>query len=98
MMVAVIAVQTIAELLVIPIGLAVVSRYAPAGWTATLMGAWMLAKATAGFLAGQLYGWLLPTGLSLYLVLTAVCIAGGLLLIALSGTLRRYAGMDDPCL
>lgn len=93
MMVGVIGVQTAAELLVIPIGLAVVSRYAPAGWAATLMGAWMLAKAAAGFLAGQLYGWLLPTGLSLYAVLTAVCVAGGLLLIALSGRLRRYAGM-----
>jgi proton-dependent oligopeptide transporter, POT family len=93
MMVAVIGVQTVAELLVIPIALAVVSRYAPIGWTATLMGAWMLAKATAGFLAGQLYGWLLPTGLSLYLVLTAICVAGGLLLISLSGALRRYAGM-----
>ncbi|RZJ02393.1 MAG: MFS transporter, partial [Rubrivivax sp.] len=95
MMVAVIGVQTVAELLVIPIALAIVSRYAPVGWTATLMGAWMLAKATAGFLAGQLYGWLLPTGLSLYLVLTAICIAGGLLLISLSGALRRYAGMGD---
>ena len=93
MMVGVIGVQTAAELLVIPIGLAVVSRYAPAGWAATLMGAWMLAKAAAGFLAGQLYGWLLPTGLSLYAVLIAVCLAGGLLLIALSGRLRRYAGM-----
>lgn len=93
MMVAVIGVQTLAELLVIPIGLAVVSRYAPAGWGATLMGAWMLAKATAGLLAGQLYGWLLPTGLSLYLVLTVVCVAGGLLLIAMSGALRRYACM-----
>lgn len=93
MMVGVIAVQTVAELLVVPIGLAVVSRYAPAGWTATLMGAWMLAKAAAGFLAGQLYGWLLPTGLSLYAVVTAVCLAGGLLLIGLSGALRRHAGM-----
>lgn len=95
-MVGVIGVQTAAELLVVPIGLAVVSRYAPAGWAATLMGAWMLAKATAGFLAGQLYAWLLPTGLSLYLVLTAVCLAGGLLLIALSGALLRYAGMTAP--
>lgn len=93
-MVAVIGVQTVAELLVIPIGLAVVSRYAPAGWTATLMGAWMLAKAAAGFLAGQLYGWLLPTGLSVYTVVTAISLAGGLLLIALSGVLRRHAGME----
>lgn len=93
MMVGVIGVQTVAELLVVPIGLAVVSRYAPAGWSATLMGAWMLAKATAGLLSGQLYGWLLPTGLSLYALLTVVCLAGGLLLIAVSGALRRYAGM-----
>ncbi|WP_457445060.1 peptide MFS transporter [Roseateles sp. P5_E4] len=95
MMVGVIGVQTLAELLVVPIGLAVVSRYAPAGWAATLMGAWMLAKATAGLLAGQLYGWLLPTGLSLYGVVTAIGIAGGLLLISASGALRRYAGMGD---
>lgn len=94
MMVAVIGVQTVAELLVIPIGLAVVSRYAPLGWASTLMGAWMMAKATAGLLAGQLYGWLLPTGLSLYGVVTAVSLAGGLLLIATSGALRRHAGMD----
>lgn len=94
MMVGVIGVQTAAELLVVPIGLAVVSRYAPAGWAATLMGAWMLAKAAAGFLAGQLYGWLSPTGVSLYAVLTGVCLAGGLSLIGLSGTLRRYAGMS----
>lgn len=93
MMVAVIGLQTVAELLVVPIGLAVVSRYAPAGWSATLMGAWMLAKATAGLLAGQLYGWLLPTGLSLYAVVTAISLAGGLLLISLSGALRRHAGM-----
>lgn len=93
MMVVVIAVQTVAELLVVPIGLAVVSRYAPAGWSATLMGAWMLAKAVAGLLAGQLYGWLLPTGLSLYGVVTAVTLAGGLLLITLSAALRRHAGM-----
>jgi len=94
MMVGVIGVQTVAELLVVPIGLAVVSRYGPAGWGSTLMGAWMLAKATAGLLAGQLYGWLLPTGLSLYLVVTAISLAGGLVLIGLSGRLRRYAGMD----
>ncbi len=93
MMVGVIGVQTVAELLVVPIGLAVVSRYGPAGWGSTLMGAWMLAKATAGLLAGQLYGWLLPTGLSLYLVVTAISFAGGLLLISVSGALRRYAGM-----
>ncbi len=93
MMVGVIGVQTVAELLVVPIGLAVVSRYAPAGWSSTLMGAWMLAKATAGFLSGQLYGWLLPTGLSLYAVVTVICLAGGLLLISVSGPLRRYAGM-----
>lgn len=93
-MVGIIGVQTVAELLVVPIGLAVVSRYGPAGWGSTLMGAWMLAKATAGLLAGQLYGWLLPTGLSLYLVVTAISLAGGLVLIGLSGRLRRYAGMD----
>ncbi|MFN3302322.1 MAG: peptide MFS transporter [Roseateles sp.] len=94
MMVGVIGVQTVAELLVVPIGLAVVSRYGPPGWGSTLMGAWMLAKATAGLLAGQLYGWLLPTGLSLYLVVTAISLAGGLVLIVLSGRLRRYAGME----
>ena len=93
MMVGVIGVQTVAELLVVPIGLAVVSRYAPAGWSSTLMGAWMLAKAAAGLLAGQLYGWLLPTGVSLYAVVTAVSLAGGVLLMALSGTLRRHADM-----
>ena len=93
MMVGVIGVQTLAELLVVPIGLAVVSRYGPAGWGSTLMGAWMLAKATAGLLAGQLYGWLQPTGLSLYLVVTAISFAGGLLLISVSGALRRYADM-----
>ena len=93
MMVGVIGVQTVAELLVVPIGLAVVSRYGPAGWGSTLMGAWMLAKAASGLLAGQLYGWLLPTGLSLYLVVTAISFAGGLLLISVSGALRRYAGM-----
>jgi POT family proton-dependent oligopeptide transporter len=92
-MVGVIGVQTVAELLVVPIGLAVVSRYGPAGWGSTLMGAWMLAKATAGLLAGQLYGWLQPTGLSLYLVVTAISLAGGVLLIAVSGALRRYADM-----
>ncbi|HEY0953471.1 MAG TPA: peptide MFS transporter [Roseateles sp.] len=94
MMVGVIGVQTVAELLVVPIGLAVVSRYGPAGWGSTLMGAWMLAKAASGLLAGQLYGWLLPTGLSLYLVVTAISFAGGLLLISVSGALRRYAGME----
>lgn len=93
MMIGVIGVQTLAELLVVPIGLAVVSRYAPAGWSATLMGAWMLAKAAAGFLAGQLYGWLQPTGVSLYAVVTAVSLAGGVLLLSLSGALRRHAGM-----
>ncbi|MDR7333473.1 POT family proton-dependent oligopeptide transporter [Kinneretia asaccharophila] len=93
MMVGVIGVQTVAELLVVPIGLAVVSRYGPAGWGSTLMGAWMLAKATAGLLAGQLYGWLEPTGLSLYLVVTAISFAGGVLLLSVSGALRRYAGM-----
>lgn len=96
MMVSVIGVQTVAELLVVPIGLAVVSRYGPPGWGSTLMGAWMLAKATAGLLAGQLYGWLLPTGLSLYMVVTAVSFAGGVLLISVSGALRRYAGMQTP--
>jgi POT family proton-dependent oligopeptide transporter len=95
LMVGVIGVQTLAELLVVPIGLAVVSRYGPAGWGSTLMGAWMLAKATAGLLAGQLYGWLQPTGLSLYLVVTAISFAGGLLLISLSGALRRYADMGS---
>jgi proton-dependent oligopeptide transporter, POT family len=95
MMVAVIGVQTVAELLVVPIGLAVVSHYAPTGWSATLMGAWMLAKATAGFVSGQLYGWLLPTGLSLYAVVTAISMAGGLLLLASAGALRRYAGLGE---
>jgi POT family proton-dependent oligopeptide transporter len=48
------AIFTVAELLISPIGLSMVSKLAPARLTALMMGAWFLVNAMAGKISGMM--------------------------------------------
>ncbi|MBT9459275.1 MAG: peptide MFS transporter [Burkholderiaceae bacterium] len=86
---AVYALHTVGELLLSPVGLAMVSRVAPARLAGLLMGLWMLSLAAANYVAGALEAWLQAGGLPLYATLAVVVGAGGLLLLLLTPWLQR---------
>ena len=87
--------HTAAELMLSPVGLSVMSRYAPRGMTARMMGMWFLTTALGNLLAG-IFASASATSQDLLLDMPAlytriVIISGlsGLLMLMLAPTLRR---------
>ncbi len=72
-----------------PIGLAMVSRVAPAKLSALLMGVWLLASAVAGYMAGIMESILRNSNFSLYPFLATISILAGVILFILSPFLNR---------
>ncbi|WP_404712996.1 peptide MFS transporter [Sphingomonas sp. MMS24-J13] len=72
---------TIGELLVIPVGLALVDMLSPAGFAATAMGAWYIAKFLGSVLAGMMgsYWGDIPATLFFAIGAAAVLVAAGIL-------------------
>ena len=83
------AIHTLGELMLSPIGLAMVSRVAPAKLSALLMGVWLLSSAIAGYMAGALEAILKNSDFSLYPFLATISISAGVILFIISPFLTR---------
>lgn len=83
---------TMGELLVIPVGLTLVNLLSPAGFAATFMGAWYIAKFLGSVLAGVMgsYWGAIPPAIFFGLGAFSVLLAAGLLRIM--GTLEHRRG------
>ncbi len=81
--------HTIGELMLSPVGLAMVSRMAPARLAGLLMGVWLFSSAVANYLAGVLEGLLAGSGMPLFGFLIASSIGAGLVLLLLTPRLER---------
>jgi POT family proton-dependent oligopeptide transporter len=83
---------TMGELLVIPVGLTLVNLLSPAGFAATFMGAWYIAKFLGSVLAGVMgsYWGTIPPAMFFGLGAFSVLLAAGLLRVM--GTLEHRRG------
>ncbi len=87
--------QTLGELMLSPVGLALTSRAAPVRVAALLMGVWMLSNAAGNYLAGALAKIMHGTGIAPYLFLTEASIGAGVLLLLLTPILHRMLRARD---
>ncbi len=86
--------HTVGELMASPVGLAMVSRVAPARMASLLMGVWFLSSAVAQYYAGDLENLLKPTGIQPYVFLIGSSIGAGVLLLLISPLLNKLMGED----
>lgn len=89
------AIHTLGELMLSPVGLAMVSRVAPAKLSALLMGAWLLSSAVAGYMSGTLESILRNSELSLYPFLATISISAGVILFILSPFLNKMMSVEN---
>ena len=92
---AVYALHTIGELMLSPVGLALVSRAAPHRIAGLLMGVWFIANGVANYFAGALEGILAGSGIPPYLFLLGSSIGMGVLLLILTPLLNRMLKARD---
>ena len=92
---AVYALHTIGELMLSPVGLALVSRAAPHRIAGLLMGVWFIANGVANYFAGALEGLLAHSGIPPYAFLLASSIGMGVLLLILTPLLNRMLQARD---
>jgi len=90
------ALHTLGELLLSPVGLALVSRAAPHKLAGLLMGVWLLSTGVANYYAGNLENILNGSGIPPYLFLIGSSIGMGALLLLISPILSRMLGRRDP--
>jgi len=88
-------IQTVGELMLSPVGLALTSRAAPARLAALLMGVWMLSSAAGNKLAGSLEKIMDGTGIAPYKFLYLACIGAGVLLLVLTPILHKMLRSRD---
>lgn len=88
-LVAVYVLHTLGELMLSPVGLAMVSKLAPARLASLTMGIWLLSSAVANYLSGSLEALLAGTGIPLYWFLVGSSTGAGLLLLAITPWLNR---------
>jgi POT family proton-dependent oligopeptide transporter len=85
-------IYTLGELFILPVGLGLFGRLAPASFAATTIAAWFLASFAGNFAAGALgtlWGQLSPA--AFFILTAAVCAASGVLLAALIPWSRRLS-------
>lgn len=87
--------QTLGELMLSPVGLALTSRAAPARVAALLMGVWMLSSAAGNYLAGALEKIMHGTGIAPYKFLYMSAIGAGILLLVLTPILHKMLRSRD---
>jgi len=82
--------HTVAELVLSPVGLSAVSRYAPIKLASLLMGVWLSSSFIANLVAGQLAAFTSTLGmLQVFLVVGGAAIVVGLILLAISPKLAK---------
>ena len=87
--------QTLGELMLSPVGLALTSRAAPVRVAALLMGVWLLSSAAGNYLAGALEKIMHGTGIAPYRFLYMAAIGAGILLLVLTPILHRLLRSRD---
>ena len=92
---AVYALHTIGELMLSPVGLALVSRAAPHRIAALLMGVWFIANGVANYFAGALEGLLATSGIPPYAFLLSSSIGMGVILLLLTPVLNKMLKARD---
>ena len=90
------ALHTLGELMLSPVGLALVSRAAPHKIAGLLMGVWLLSSGVANYYAGNLESILNGSGVPPYLFLIGSSIGMGALLLLISPILSRMLAARDP--
>lgn len=91
------ALYTVAELYILPVGLGLFARLAPAGMGATVIAAWFLAAFAGNLLSGvvgRAWSALGPAGF--FVLLAAIAAAAALALLALAPMLRRLEASSSP--
>jgi POT family proton-dependent oligopeptide transporter len=88
-------IQTVGELMLSPVGLALTSRAAPPRLAALLMGVWLLSSAAGNKLAGSLEKIMDGTGIAPYKFLYMACIGAGILLLVLTPILHKMLRSRD---
>ncbi len=81
--------NTLGEICLSPIGLSLVNKLAPARLASLLMAVWFLCTAIANYFAGILEAELAAWGINLWTFLAAATIIPGLILLALTGPLKK---------
>jgi POT family proton-dependent oligopeptide transporter len=82
--------HTLGELVLSPVGLSAVSKYAPLKYASLLMGVWTLSSFIANTLAGQLAALTTTLGmLEVFMYIGAVAVGIGLILLAISPKLAK---------
>jgi POT family proton-dependent oligopeptide transporter len=94
-LVAVYFLHTVGEMMASPVGLAMVSRIAPARMASYMMGVWFLSSAVAEYYAGDLENLLAPTGIKPYVFLIGSSIGAGVLLLLITPLLNRLMGVTS---
>lgn len=89
---------TIGELLVSPIGTALVARLAPQRLRGFLLGVWLLSSSVGGFVSGQIgrVAWPALSHSGYFAVLAGVGLAGAALVLLLWRPLSRLVGSGQP--
>ena len=91
--VAAIAIYTVGELYLSPVGLSLVTKVAPARLLSMMMGVWLAASFTGGFLAGFLGSyWSRMPHLEFFLMIAAIAAAAGLMILACHRPLKGALG------
>lgn len=86
---------TAAELYILPVGLGLFARFAPAGMAATAIAAWFLAAFAGNLLAGGLGAlWSRMSPAGFFAMMAAVAGLSGLLLLSLAPIARRAEAAD----
>ena len=80
---------TVGELYLSPVGLALMSKSAPARMRSMMMGMWFATTFPADIVAGYLGGfWSSMAKANFFLMIAAIAVLGGVLMAALNATLR----------
>jgi POT family proton-dependent oligopeptide transporter len=89
--------RSLAELFVSPVGLAYITKIAPARYGSRLMAGWFLAEGIGNKLSGWLAGYsdTIRAG-HFYLIFVAIPIASAVLLFSMLPTLRRLGDSGAP--
>jgi POT family proton-dependent oligopeptide transporter len=94
-LVACFAVLTVAELLVYPLGMSLVTRLAPQSATAAAMGLWLVSLAGGHWLAGEVASrWAMWSHATLFSVLAALALAAVIVLALAARPIRRAMQVD----
>ncbi len=81
--------NTLGEICLSPIGLSLVNKLAPARMASLMMAVWFLCTAVANYLAGILEAELAGSRMNLWLFLVAASVVPGLILLVLTGPLKK---------